>query len=505
MLPPLQRSKVWFGFWLLLSSKSTILTCEAQPTELWRWRDGSEFNDYAEDAKVDATGDLLLCGSSFVNSEYSAGVVFKLSGIDGSTLWKFERNVDIGCMSACSHTFTGLDIDNNGDIIVGGTSGDIFTLTKLDGDTGSVLWTWADEPIAEEMSGPDRRYDIGAKIARDDEGNVYLSGYTNGTLEGAISNVGGYDFAVIKLNENTRSLVWQWQGGSEENDVSRGLAVDPDGSVTIGGETYGCIGADLCGKGWDHAAVRLSAEGVELWRYQGSLNLDERVYAVARSASGGTILVGATVQLDYTYGDNFFVYALELDASGEAVHDYHGNTVFHDDVGAGVAVDPENGDVVIVGRSSGDWAGPVDGSFNFIAVRVTEGLGDTAWMWQDGTERDDLATAVAFDSMGSLFIAGRSYGDWMGTNAGFSDFAVIKLQDTFAPAASPASPPPAPSTPVASTASPASPPPAPSTPVASTATPVIPDGSNAATLAVDTTTALLCLLGAPLLRPWLLA
>lgn len=54
----------------------------------------------------------------------------------------------------------------------------------------------------------------------------------------------------------------------------------------------------------------------------------------------------------------------------------------------------------------------------------------TAWplcVRQDGTIAADSVHHVAVGIDGSVFLAGATYGDWSGVNAGESDFAVVKL------------------------------------------------------------------------------
>lgn len=47
--------------------------------------------------------------------------------------------------------------------------------------------------------------------------------------------------------------------------------------------------------------------------------------------------------------------------------------------------------------------------------------------FQDGTASNDHITAVGVGIDGSVFLAGRTSGDWKGINAGGIDFAVCKL------------------------------------------------------------------------------
>lgn len=91
-----------------------------------------------------------------------------------------------------------IDIDALGNIYVAGqTDGDLtgedkgstdFFITQFSGD-GSQNWTLQD--------GTDQ-FDAITGLAVDNQGNLYVSGYTNGDLDGA--SAGGFDAFVIKYN-----------------------------------------------------------------------------------------------------------------------------------------------------------------------------------------------------------------------------------------------------------------------------------------------------------------
>lgn len=46
---------------------------------------------------------------------------------------------------------------------------------------------------------------------------------------------------------------------------------------------------------------------------------------------------------------------------------------------------------------------------------------------QDGSSEDDVVMAVAVAADGSVALAGYTWGDWNGTNKGYSDFDAFKL------------------------------------------------------------------------------
>ena len=74
-------------------------------------------------------------------------------------------------------------------------------------------------------------------VAPDSSGNVYVSGRTNGGLDG--NNIAGKsDLFVVKYNS---SGTWQWtkQNGTDRYDEARGVATDSSGNVYVTGYTEG--------------------------------------------------------------------------------------------------------------------------------------------------------------------------------------------------------------------------------------------------------------------------
>ncbi|CAM9406721.1 unnamed protein product, partial [Ascophyllum nodosum] len=152
----------------------------------------------------------------------------------------------------------------DGSVIVGGiTNGSYgraseggldFVALKLDSN-GNVEWAWQD--------GTDE--DDGCKaVAVGEEGSVILAGYTCGNW--TTTQVGVCDVLVVKLDLNG-TVMWTWQNGTENGDYAESAVIQEDGSVLIVLETDGDwdganIGSD------DFAAVKLGANGTEIWRWQ---------------------------------------------------------------------------------------------------------------------------------------------------------------------------------------------------------------------------------------------
>ena len=73
----------------------------------------------------------------------------------------------------------------------------------------------------------------------DDEGNVFVSGYTAGRL--GEKSFGGFDVFVSKFNADGTEI-WTQQIGSNRDDHSFGITVDQDGDIFVAGDSGGDLG-----------------------------------------------------------------------------------------------------------------------------------------------------------------------------------------------------------------------------------------------------------------------
>lgn len=123
--------------------------------------------------------------------------------------------------------------DKNGNIyIVGvvntgeiGETKDAF-IRKYDGN-GNQLWV---KEIKTEKK------DEGLSIMIDDEGKIYVVGYSEGNLFG--SNLGGSDIFIVKYN-SVGELIWGEMIGTEEEDEGEDIGIDGQGNIYFVGRTGG--------------------------------------------------------------------------------------------------------------------------------------------------------------------------------------------------------------------------------------------------------------------------
>ena len=342
---------------------------------------------------------------------------------------------------------------------------DVF-VSKLD-SSGNFVW-------AKSVGGGST--DTAAAIAVDASGNVYTTGYFDGTVDfdpgGGISNLtsaGNQDVFVSKL-DSTGNFVWAKRLGGINSDIALAVAVDGAGNVFTAG--YFSATADFdpgagtsnltsAGGSQDVFVSKLDSSGNFVWakRFGGTDN--DVANAVAVDGAGNVYTTGyfigtvdfdpgaGTADLTSTPGGNTDVFVSKLNSSGSFVWAKSlssGNNDLISDVANAVAVDG-SGNVYTAGRFVGtsDFD-PGAGTSNLtsagqsdVFVSKLNSTGSFVWAQSFGSTDIDIALAVAVDGSGNVFTTGRFLGTvdfdrGAGTanltSAGSLDAFVLKLNSS---------------------------------------------------------------------------
>jgi hypothetical protein len=159
--------------------------------------------------------------------------------------------------------------------------------------------------------------DLSFGVSADHLGNVFLAGYSDGNLGGA--NAGGADAFVTKY-DSAGNLVWNRQLGTSGYDVSYGVSADGLGNVYITGYTAGSLGGPNAGED-DAFLAKYDGAGNLLWTRQlGTAILDDgkgvstdgqgNVYISGYSAGA----VGPSPEGNYSYP-----FVSKYDSSGQLI------------------------------------------------------------------------------------------------------------------------------------------------------------------------------------------
>lgn len=317
--------------------------------------------------------------------------------------------------------------------------------------------------------------DVGYGVSADSFGNVYVSGSTGGSLVGA--NAGGVDAFLSKFDASG-SLQWTRQLGTTNFDASTGVSADLFGNVYISGYTSGSLGGHNAG-GIDAFASKYDAFGNLQWTRQFGTAVLEKSFGVSADALGNVYFTGytdrtlpgqqpipnafvckydASGNLQWTrelgtrlsgYGtgvsadplgnvyvtgstNNNFAFLRKYDSAGilQWFREWNrqpGTSTYDSnyDEGFGVSADAL-GNVYITGRTNGDLGGPNAGGFD-VFVGKYDATGNLQWARQLGTTGFDFGTGVSTDRVGNVYITGYTSGSLGSPNVGARDAFVGKF------------------------------------------------------------------------------
>ena len=190
----------------------------------------------------------------------------------------------------------GVAIDSNNNVyITGYTSGNLdgntnagsydAFLTKYDSD-GDKKWT--------KMLGSDQsEYSRG--VAIDSNNNVYITGYTDGNLDGN-TNAGSYDVFLTKYDSDGDKK-WTQQLGTSDKDYSNGVAIDSNNNVYITGGTEGNLDGNTNAGFFDAFLTKYDSDGDKKWTKMLGSDKSEYSRGVAIDSNNNVYITG------FTHGD----------------------------------------------------------------------------------------------------------------------------------------------------------------------------------------------------------
>ena len=328
----------------------------------------------------------------------------------------------------------GIAVDTSGNIYVAGhTAGDLdgesnanpgthdIFLTKYD-PSGTRQWTRLSGTTGGDESG-------WSAVAVDGSGNIYVTGYTSGNLDGE-TNAGGSDAVLIKYNSSgTRQ--WTRLLGSAASDSAWSVGVDGSGNVYISGFTAGSLGDQTNSGGTDAFLAKYNPSGTLQWvRQLGNATLTYS-YAVAVASSGNAYISGMTrgsLDGETNVGIQDIFVAKYNSSGARQWTRMLGSAVF--DYCYSVAVDASE-NVYVAGDSYGHFDGwsntDVSGTTEDLFLAKFNASGTKQWSVFHGGTGNDVASGLAVDSSGNAYISGNTNAALDGfTPAGSHDLILIK-------------------------------------------------------------------------------
>lgn len=266
-------------------------------------------------------------------------------------------------------------------------------------------------------------------FAIDAAGNRYLTGFTTGDLAG--KNSGQQDAWVAKYDRQG-TLLWMRQFGTAFEDQSRDIAIDAAGNVYLTGWTKGSLAASNPRNSSQIWAAKYDGNGNQLWMRQFNQSIESydvaldqagNVYlSIASQPSGsslvkldtnGTLIWNLPNQQWHTGSivDQTGIYASGI-ISPLSKYDNQGNLLWSlpgrpGDLATHDVTLDKAGNVYVVGRT-GIWRSGA--STDDVWLAKYDSNGNQLWMRQLASDAQDFAEVVIVDRLGNVFVGGYTAG-----------------------------------------------------------------------------------------------
>ena len=243
-------------------------------------------------------------------------------------------------------------------------------------------------------------------VTTDSSGNVYLTGWTEGELDGN-SNSGLHDLFVVKYNSSGMKQ-WTRQMGTSTEDKAMGIATDSSDNVYVTGRTGAFMDGNTGAGDGDLFVVKYNSSGTKQWTRQMGTSFGDAGMGIATDSSDNIYLVGSTSggidgnsNADPGKSDFFIV---KYNSSGTKQWTRQLGTPYFDYVKE-VATD-SSGNAYATGYTEGDFDGNNNTGDKDIFIVKYNSSGTKQWSTLFGTSSDDFSNAITIDNTSNIYMAG---------------------------------------------------------------------------------------------------
>lgn len=371
--------------------------------EVWtnRFNGTDNMNDFGYSIAVDGSGNVYVAGYSVGISSSSDFVTIKFNSA-GNIVWVRKYN---GTGNHYDQAKS-ISVDNSGNVYVTGYSYGTGTYSDF------VTIKYNSAGVSEWISifnGADNRWDEPVALVIDDNGNVYVTGYS-----GSIST--STDYATIKYS-STGDEIWvkKYNGIGNSYDNANSIAIDGSGNVYV-------TGRSSTGGPYDYATIKYNSSGEELWirTYNGPGNYDDEAFSIGVDNSGNVYVTGRSWNFSTFY--DYATVKYNTDGTLEWERIYNG-TINGTDEARSLAID-KYGNVYVTGNSNCDHYGTYG---DYTTIKYNS-LGIQEWIqiYNSPDNQTDKVNAIAVNS-GNVCITGQSRN--FGSSYDYTTIKYSQIQD----------------------------------------------------------------------------
>jgi hypothetical protein len=287
------------------------------------------------------------------------------------------------------HYIYAMAVDGNGKVYVTGDS----SASSGYNDIATLAYASNGTPMWTNRAGTSLADDVSRSLALGPNGNVYVTGSADGRI------VSDYDYITIACS-NTGQPLWtnRYNGPANAEDLAESVMADGDGNIYVTGRSRGI------GTSYDFATIKYSSVGTPLLtnRFNGPANSGDLARSLAIGANGNVFVTGFSYQ---PFNDDDYA-TVGYSTSGTPLWTNRYNGQASDEDRAVAVTVSVNGDVYVTGTSASVTSG-----WDIVTIAYSSS-GSGLWTNRyNGIENsDDTAGDIATDFAGNVHVAGSSAG-----------------------------------------------------------------------------------------------
>lgn len=400
-------------------------------TAVWTKLLGTDKNEAGWAVALDSSGNMYIAGETDGNlgGHINAGRTdIFLAKYDSTGTMQWVQLLG----TAWRDRAYGVAVDSSGDVVLAGSvqdpiegqpyaGGNDIVIAKYDA-SGTRQWV--------RLLGTSGS-DVASAVAVDSSCNIYITGSASGGIDGE-TYMGGSDIVIAKY-DMSGTKQWVRLLGSAMSDQGNGIAVDSSGNVTVTGYAGGSIDGEAYSGNTDSVITRYDSSGTRQWTRLFGTSSTDKGNGIALDSSGNALVTGVTNgNLDGLANMGMIdIFIVKYDTSGMRQWSRLLGTTDNDG-GSGVSLD-SSGNIFITGYTRGNLDGNTfAGGWGDIFVAKYDKAGAKQWVNLLGTSSEEWGCGIAVDSAGDAVFTGYTYGNLDGlVNSGYNSNPILGTRDSF--------------------------------------------------------------------------
>jgi len=243
-------------------------------------------------------------------------------------------------------------------------------------------------------------------ITGDINGNIYISGSTKDNLESQ-TNAGGEDIFIIKYSADGTKL-WSKLIGSSGDDKSNGITIDASGNIYITGYTSGNLEGQRISTGSTifMFIMKISGDGNILLTKL--VEVPSQSYGITVDVYGNIYITGNTSGSleSQTNAGSSDIFVIKFSSNGDILWTSQSGTS-NDESGYAICVDSTASNVYITGYTSGHLEKQSNsGSKDSFIMKISSADGVKVWTKLSGTLWNQGGYGISIDADNDIYVLG---------------------------------------------------------------------------------------------------